>query len=185
MSLLIKPTLKTLPSYCAALKHGWSPDNLRPEAATEELQKIAHAPEAFIASCDDRAGVGAPILLPDGSMAKRLPSFTRWMWDDDFCGRIGVRWQPGTPELPTLCLGHIGYSVVPWQRQKGYATHALRLLLEEIRPLGLPYVSITTDPDNIASQKVILANGGRLLERFQPPALYGYAEALRFRIDLM
>jgi predicted acetyltransferase len=43
---------------------------------------------------------------------------------------------------------------------------------------------LTTDPGNIASQAVILANGGRLVERFREPAAYGGKEALRFRIAL-
>jgi len=52
------------------------------------------------------------------------------------------------------------------------------------RAHGLPYVELTTNPDNIPSQRVILANGGRLVERFRKAAAYGEDEALRFRIDL-
>ena len=33
-------------------------------------------------------------------------------------------------------------------------------MLGEARAVGLPFVEITTDPDNIASQRVITANGG-------------------------
>jgi predicted acetyltransferase len=61
---------------------------------------------------------------------------------------------------------------------------ALALLLAEISPIGLPSVELTADPGNIASQVVILANGGRLVERFREPAAYGGREALRFRIAL-
>lgn len=38
---------------------------------------------------------------------------------------------------------------------------ALWHLLPETRALGLPYVEITTDADNIASRRVIEANGGQ------------------------
>jgi predicted acetyltransferase len=113
----------------------------------------------------------------------RLPGFRRWMWDGEFCGLIGLRWQPGTVELPPHVLGHIGYAVVPWKQRLGYATRALRLLLPEARQLGLPYVEITTDADNVASQRVIEANGGRLVERFGKAAMYGGTESLRFRIE--
>jgi predicted acetyltransferase len=41
------------------------------------------------------------------------------MWDGEFCGSIGLRWLPGTEELPPHCLGHIGYAVVPWKRRLG------------------------------------------------------------------
>ena len=48
------------------------------------------------------------------------------MWDGEFCGSIGFRWQPGTTDLPRHVLGHIGYSVVPWKRRLGYATRGAR-----------------------------------------------------------
>jgi predicted acetyltransferase len=48
----------------------------------------------------------------------------------------------------------------------------------------LPYIELTTDEDNLPSQKVVLANGGRLVERFFKPAAYGGGQSLRYRIDL-
>jgi len=106
------------------------------------------------------------------------------MWDGEFCGVIGFRWQPGTTELPPHCLGHIGYSIVPWKRGRGYATRALALLLADIREEGLPYVELTTDTTNIPSQRAILANGGKVVEQFNKPLAYGGAASLRFRIPL-
>jgi predicted acetyltransferase len=108
---------------------------------------------------EDREAKGAPVTLPDGSTVARIPGFRRWLWDGEFCGSIGMRWQQGTAELPPHCLGHVGYAVVPWKHGKGYATAALRALLPEAKSIGLPYVEVTTDPDNIASQRVIEANG--------------------------
>ena len=81
-------------------------------------------------------------------------------------------------------LGHIGYAVVPWKRGRGYATRALALLLPQARKEGLRFVHLTTDPDNIPSQKVITSNGGVLVKRFTKEAAYGEADALLFRIDL-
>jgi predicted acetyltransferase len=74
--------------------------------------------------------------------------------------------------------------VVPWKRRRGYATEALRLILPEARSEGLPYVEITTDEENVASQRVIIANGGTLIEKFNKGPAYGNAEGLRFRIIL-
>ncbi|TIP32876.1 MAG: GNAT family N-acetyltransferase, partial [Mesorhizobium sp.] len=96
----------------------------------------------------------------------------------------GLRWQRGTSALPPHVLGHIGYAVVPWKEGRGYATEALRLMLGEARAVGLDHVEITTDLDNLASQKVILANGGILIGRFAKVAAYGGAESLKYRIDL-
>ena len=76
------------------------------------------------------------------------------------------------------------FAVVPWKRRKGYATRALELLLPEAKAEGLRYVELTTDVTNLASQRVIEANGGRLIERFNKPAEYGGAASLRFRISL-
>jgi predicted acetyltransferase len=181
---LVWPSIEYLPSYVRALEQGWSPDNLRPEEGREELDRIALDAERFLAEQVDREAKGPPVRLPDGSTVARLPGYHKWMWDGEFCGSIGFRWQPGTTALPPYCLGHIGYSVVPWKRGKGYATQALELLIPEARQEGLAYVELTTDADNIASRRVIEANGGTLVERFNKPAGYGGAPSLRFRIFL-
>jgi predicted acetyltransferase len=181
---LVWPLIEYLPSYVRALEQGWSPDNLRPEEGREELDRIALDAERFLAEQVDREAKGPPVRLPDGSTVARLPGYHKWMWDGEFCGSIGFRWQPGTTALPPYCLGHIGYSVVPWKRGKGYATRALELLIPEARQEGLAYVELTTDADNIASRRVIEANGGTLVERFNKPAGYGGAPSLRFRIFL-
>lgn len=98
---------------------------------------------------------------------------------------IGFRWQPGTTELPPYCLGHVGYSVVPWKRGRGYATRALKLLLHHAREEGLAHIELTSDVSNVASRRVIEANGGIVVERFYKPKGYGGAESLRFRIALV
>lgn len=182
---LVRPAAEHLASYVDALERGWSADNVRGALATrEELAKIATDAQAFLSSLEDREAKAGPVTLPDGVVVARLPGFRRWMWDGEFAGSIGLRWQPGTPDLPPHCLGHIGYAVVPWKQGRGYATAALGLLLPEARAVGLPYVEITTDPDNVASRRVIEANGGWLVERFTKPAAYGCKPGLRYRIDL-
>lgn len=182
---LVWPAERHLPSYIAALRQGWSADNIRGIAAAhEELERIASDPAVFLASLVDREAKGPPVELPDGSKKRRIPGFRRWMWDGEFCGSIGFRWQPGTSELPPHVLGHIGYAVVPWKQRRGYATQALKLTLQAAKAEGLAYVEITTDEANLASQRVITANGGRCVEQFRKPAALGGAESLRFRIDL-
>src|SRR5678816_3816583 len=141
---LVQPTEAYLPSYVEALMRGWSSDNLRPEAALEELERITENAALFVAQQTDREGKGPPVKLPGGAVVPRLPGYHKWMWDGDFCGSIGLRWQPGTTELPPYCLGHIGYSVVPWKHRRGYATEALRRLLPDVRSEGLTQVDIVT-----------------------------------------
>jgi predicted acetyltransferase len=86
------------------------------------------------------------------------------MWDGEFCGSIALRWHTGSDDLPDYCPGHIGYSAVPWKQRQGYATQALGLLLPMARGQGLSHVIISTQPDNLASQKVILRNGGQFID---------------------
>jgi predicted acetyltransferase len=182
---LVTPAIEYLRGYIDALERGWSPDNVRGAlAAQEELTEIQRDSTAFVTSLVDREAKGAPIVLPDGTTFRRLPGYRLWLWDGTFCGSIGFRWQPGTSVLPAHVLGHIGYSVVPWKRRLGYGSRALALLLPRARREGLEYVDITTDPENVESQKVILANGGFVVERFKEPEQYGGEEALRFRIVL-
>lgn len=183
---LVWPAREHLSGYVEALRRGWSPDTQRPEAAGEELAEIERDADAFLARQVDRAAKGPPVVLPDGSTVPRLPGYRRWMWDGEFCGAIGFRWQPGTSALPPTCLGHVGYSVVPWKQRRGYATAALRALLADIDEPGLDHVIITTDATNVPSRRVIEANGGVLVERFHKPAAYGASapETLRYRVDL-
>lgn len=182
---LVRPAVDHLQGYIAALEQGWSPDNLGGEAAARrELAALRAEPALYLESLVDREAKGPPVVLPDGSTVTRLPSLQYWLWDGEFCGAIGLRWQPGTGELPANVLGHIGYAVVPWKRRRGHATRALAQLLPVARQEGLPYVDLTTDPGNVASQRVIEANGGVLIGRFVKPPALGGSEGLRYRIRL-
>ncbi|GAB4115631.1 MAG: GNAT family N-acetyltransferase [Rubrivivax sp.] len=186
---LVWPAAEHLPGHADALARGWSPDTVRPEAAQEEPAAIGRDPQVFLAKQVDREAAGGPVRLPDGSAVPRLPGWRQWMWDGQgFCGAIGFRWQRRdgrvTEDLPPHVLGHIGYSVVPWRRREGHATAALAQLLPLAHAEGLRWVWITTDPGNLASQRVIEANGGVLHEHFTKPPAFGGGPGLRYRIDL-
>ena len=56
--------------------------------------------------------------------------------------------------------GHIGYSVRPCERRKGYAKEMLRLALPYCRGLGLTKVLISCEVSNEGSRRTIVSNGG-------------------------
>ena len=56
--------------------------------------------------------------------------------------------------------GHIGYSVAPSERRKGYATEMLKIGLNKCKEMGINDVLITCIDDNEASRKTIQKNGG-------------------------
>lgn len=58
--------------------------------------------------------------------------------------------------------GHIGDSVRPSERRKGYATEQIRLALEKCKGLGIDNVLMDCDKTNIGSAKSIQKNGGIL-----------------------
>lgn len=58
--------------------------------------------------------------------------------------------------------GHIGYSVIPSERKKGYGTKILSLLLEKANEKKIEKVLVTCSKDNIGSIRIIENNGGIL-----------------------
>ena len=58
--------------------------------------------------------------------------------------------------------GNVGYSVIPDERRKGYATEMLRQTLQKCKDLNINRVLVTCDKENIGSSKTIIANGGVL-----------------------
>lgn len=92
----------------------------------------------------------------------KVPSYTYIalrLSDNRIVGICDLRHHINHPVL-SLWGGHIGYSVRPNERRKGYGKEMLRLVLKEARALGLERVMITCYSDNIASEKTIIANGG-------------------------
>lgn len=78
--------------------------------------------------------------------------------DDKLVGMIQIRHRFN--DFLEKYGGHIGYSVLPAERRKGYARRMLRAALPLCRELGLARVLVTCNCDNEASRRTIRANGG-------------------------
>jgi len=90
--------------------------------------------------------------------------------DDAVVGCIELRHTLNEPL--SVSGGHIGFSVVPAERRKGYATEMLRQMLNVAKKLEIDKVLLTCDTDNIGSYKTIEACGGKR-EQDEPFELKG------------
>jgi predicted acetyltransferase len=175
---LVPPSLDRIAGYVAALEKGWSPSTVR-DVSGEQLAIYRRDPAALI---DELTRQDGTITTDSGETAPRLPNRVLWLDDGEFCGSINLRFQRGSEVLPPHVHGHIGYTVVPWKRRRGYATEALRLMLPVARDVGLKRVWITCDVDNEPSRRVIEANGGVFERQYRDAD--GKAK-LSFWIDLL
>ena len=92
-----------------------------------------------------------------------VPATTYWLIDkDEFVAHINIRHKLN--EKLKKIGGNIGYSVRPSAHKKGYGTNILKLALAKAKEIGLKKVMLTCDDGNIASEKIIERNGGKLKE---------------------
>ncbi|KKK59885.1 hypothetical protein LCGC14_3029900 [marine sediment metagenome] len=113
------------------------------------------AEDDFAAFVQQQEDYTRGVDLPDGW----VPASTFWVvCKNEILGVCNIRHR--LIEKLRDFGGHIGYSIRPSQRNKGYGTLMLKLALEKAREVGIDRVLITCDKDNIASQRVILKNGG-------------------------
>jgi predicted acetyltransferase len=85
---------------------------------------------------------------------------TTWWWVEgpSYIGRIALRHHL-TARLKESG-GHIGYDVRPTARRQGHATAMLGQVLPRARAMGITSVLVTCETGNLASRRVIEANGG-------------------------
>lgn len=109
----------------------------------------------FVSRLGAIADADAP--LPPGV----VPATVLWWVDgDEFLGRLSIR-HALTPWLRDFG-GHIGYVVRPSARRRGHATRMLAASLPRAASLGINPALVTCDDTNVASRRVIEANGGVL-----------------------
>lgn len=95
---------------------------------------------------------------PTGSVTSNTYIAVR-ISDNKIVGVIDLRHHINHPVLG-LWGGHMGYSIRPFERNKGYAKEILRQNLQKCEDRCMDRVMITCSRDNHASEKTIIANGG-------------------------
>lgn len=104
--------------------------------------------------------------LTDESKGEHLPrgyvtATTYWLVaNEKVLGRVNIRHR--LTELLLREGGHIGYDIRPSKRNQGYGKKILALALSKAKVLGITKALVTCDETNLASKRVIEANGGVL-----------------------
>lgn len=100
-----------------------------------------------------------------------VPQTSYWLYDNDKLIGYG-RVRHSLNDNLAKTSGHIGYAIRQTERKKGYGTKILSLLLEECKKLNIKQVQIGANPKNIASNKIIVKNGGILFRSAENKNFY-------------
>ncbi len=152
---LAKEYLDFLSQKAAEFSGSCGTSQNQPSARPYPYQEAIDDFPAFLRKSDN---LSRGIELPEGM----VPMTTFWLVrkDNKILGHSHLRhWL--TPALEKEG-GHIGYSIRPSERRKGYGTLILALTLKKAFERGITRVLVTCDTDNIPSAKIIQKNGGLL-----------------------
>ena len=145
------------------------------EPSAEYAQRILEYKRAF-ADVRSMAGVGALRKMDDpyewirfsavcknpDTVPKGLVPATQYMLvreeDKKILGMLQLRHRLNS--YLEKYGGHIGYSVAPDERRKGYASYMLDKAFRECRKMGIDRVLITCLDSNEAGRRTILKGGG-------------------------
>lgn len=158
--ILIRPTTEyanQISEYRQAfLDAGDSMDGTGPLRRIEDPNEYIK----FCQECEDPATVPANFVRATQFLLIRK-------CDDRLLGMIQVRHYFN--DFLEKFGGHIGYSVRPDERRKGYAKEMLKMVLPFCKEIRIEKVLITCIDGNIGSEKTILANCGKYESTIHEP----------------
>ena len=89
------------------------------------------------------------------------PTSVFWIKENNkIVGSMNLREE--LSEFTYYTIGNVGYYIRPSCRNKNYATLALSLAKEYYKSIGVKKILLVCTSNNIASEKVIIHNGGEL-----------------------
>ncbi|MAF91085.1 MAG: GNAT family N-acetyltransferase [Bdellovibrionota bacterium] len=175
MDLVIKELgIEDKNSFLEAIQQVWEPDfitafyfkDLAKSNYENYLEILKHA----------KSGINIP--------KEHVPSTNLFAFNPStkMIGRVSIRHELN--DFLQEIGGHIGYVVDPNYRNQGVATKLLKAALDYSKKnLGLKKVLLTCDEDNLASEKVIVNNGG-IFENLREACAISPTRKKRFWINL-
>jgi len=124
----------------------------------EESRRTGADPERLDRAAADFEGFVGRLAAPARRWGVPVTQL-RYVDGSTYLGTVVIR-RELTPELARVG-GHIGYHVVPSYRRRGHAGRMLAGAPVFCAHFGLRRVLLTCEQDNVASRKVIEANGGQ------------------------
>ena len=174
---LVRPSRRHARSYVAALREGFR-RGAQEVMSERRIRQIETDFAAYVAAITDQNG---RLRLPNGEIVPKVPFSVLWLVEgEEFIGEASIR-----HELNAYLMqegGHVGYGIRPSRQRQGYGKLILALALEECLRLGLQRVLVTCLEDNVASARIIEANGGRLETVIPDPA--GRGRLRRYWVSL-
>jgi predicted acetyltransferase len=162
---LAAPSLRHAASFIAALHEGFR-RGIQPVTPEQRIVEIEGDFERYLAEITEQSGT---IRLPSGEVVPKVPFSLLWLVEGEaFIGEISIRHRLNAWLLQEG--GHIGYGIRPSRQGRGYGRLILRLGLDVCRDLGIERALVTCKDDNLASARIIEANGGRLENVIDDPA---------------
>lgn len=166
------------------------------QPSIEDAERIAEYRAEFSSDCM-RVTLD-PDRIPGLDYLERYDNIYEWLQFCEFM-RDKITWYMSVRESDGKIVGfcnlrhkleyddddiefasHIGYSIRPSERGKGYAKEQLHLVLHKAKELGIDKVRIVCRDINVGSNRTILANGGHFID-----AIHGEKSGLTiYRYDI-
>jgi predicted acetyltransferase len=175
---LVLPDHAYATSYIEALKEGHY-RGIQPKKTAKQIEAIEKDLDKHFEEVNKQGGA---VRTPTGEVLDRVPYNLFWLVEGaQFIGEAIVTYR--TNDFILSQAGQVGYGIRPSMKRKGYGNLILKLSLEKLKERGVKRALVTCNEHNIASMKIIEANGG-VLENKVPSVFHEGSLMRRYWIEL-